>query len=104
MVGNSASKPLESRPIELPCITRLSENCVEDAPCILEIHSFTMVFLNICNCANNAHFRKSGHICIVETIQTHFNHSFISHVHLYIIISYNSNHKINHYTTYIHVM
>ena len=41
------------------------ENCIEEAPCILEIHSieyFKTVFLNICICAYKTPFCKSGHI------------------------------------------
>ena len=46
MVGNSASKLLESTPIELGEL------------------AFSISKWYFCNCANNAHFCKSGHIFV----------------------------------------
>ena len=56
MVGNSASKPLNSTLIEILYNYRFVENCIK------QIEYFKMIFLNIYKCGNNAHFHKSGHI------------------------------------------
>ena len=44
-----------------------------------------MVFLNICNCANNAHFCKSGHIYLY--IGTYCDvHDLIKYIRIYIYV------------------
>ena len=61
MAGNSASKPSKRAPAELPCITRLVEKLVYEAPCILETQYFKTKFLGIYKCAYKTPFCKSGH-------------------------------------------
>ena len=61
----------------------MMENCTEETPCILEIHSieyFKTVFLNIFICAYKTPFCKSGHICICESPL------FLSYIRMYVLL------------------
>ena len=53
---------------------KFGENCVQEAPCIVEITEikYFKVFLNVCICTHKTPFCKSGQICIKE-----FVHVFI---------------------------